>query len=165
MRRKSPQNFRDCVADFLAEAAATCSTEYCNVCVQADDAFVSSFLKDTKIAATEDQLRGDYRLSEAEFERCLDWVVAHSDMLPHLNDPSPYHFGLGRTYQITWKCARQEYSRLASELAEDYGTMQLLGTRFQFGSASEYHEIKAIVKRIFGLELNDKHVRPKGVLG
>jgi hypothetical protein len=165
MRRISPQTFRNCVAAFLAEATETCNTEYCSVCIQADDTLVSSFLKDTTLAATNDQLRGDFRLSETEFERCLDWVVAHSDMIPHFNDASPYHFGLSRFYRVTWKCTPKKDIALASELVEDYGTMQILGTRFQFGSAPEYYEIKAIVKRIFGINMNDKHVRPKTALG
>ena len=71
---------------------------------------------------------------------------------------------LNRDHLVYWKSAEDENPQHASGLTEVYGTIQYLTTGFQFANVSEYYRIKAIFTRIFGFELNDKYIRPKGVL-
>ncbi|MCR9115804.1 MAG: hypothetical protein NXI22_02515 [bacterium] len=163
MKRKPPQEFRECVVAFLEEAAGK-YTATCQLITNAGDAFVESLRAETKISATSHRLRTHGTISESEFEACLDWIVANPNKVPGIKDG--FVFNLSRYFHIDfWKCAEHEGSANLSTLVEGYGTLQHLGTQLIFSDADEYHQIKALVKRFFGLQLNDKHVRPKGALG
>ena len=162
MRRKLPQEFRNCVATFLDEAVHKRTTQSCSVWTTRDD-LVDSLRAETQISANRDQLRSLHKISEAEFETCLDWVIEHRNKIPAFDGPG--FIDLRRQYLMSWKCAADEQPPMTSQLGEIYGTKQLLGTHLQFRNVSEYRQIKAIVERIFGFEMNDKHVRPKGVMG
>lgn len=169
MRRKTVAEFHRCVEEFIAEAVHEFKS-YSNIMffdLPAD-------APDT-VRGFEDALRSvlapasvptgtTYRMVDTEFDSCLDLfrryekVTRAKGMGVRIVPPI-----LTRYYDISsWKFA--EDARWTSDLCqlnEGYGYMQVLGTSLAFSSVDEYQWVKDIVKRVFGLALNDKHARPR----
>jgi hypothetical protein len=161
MRRKQPANFRECIVKFLSEVAGAYTTGTCelrppSVSEINDDAraFIEAY--NTEVRMFPDPYLPT--ITQAEFDTCLDWVVTYPTRIRFQS----IDFLLSRSYYISsWRFAKKGKVVLNSELVEDYGTMQMLGTRFEFETVEEYRWVKAAVKRIFDLELNDKHAPRK----
>ena len=169
MGRKSPKQFRDCVCTFLCEVAGPHQTIMCSLTPPVVESHISE-----KDKAAAHQFVDSYNrhvaifpdphqpsITESEFEKCLDWLVSYPTRVSF----DAVDFALGRDYTFSgWQTASPQSAGLNSELAEYYGSMQTLVTVWKFESVEQYLAIKAAANRIFGLKLNDKHLRPKSVI-
>ena len=82
--RKTPENFRKEVVDFLNEATETRKQFAGSLTIAAGDEFIESFCTEVGVAAS--RLNGNGTISDSEFNRCLDWITAHPEKISSLNN-------------------------------------------------------------------------------
>jgi hypothetical protein len=160
------EDFRRCVADFMAEAAQ----EYETICfihlphLPPDNLVIRALINELRglINSTDVPAGQSPAIRESEFVKCLDLLISHKHLIPEIS-----YINIQRSYYISkWKCSTpKDTERFDGQLGELYGSIQMLRTSLTFANLNEYRWVKAIVKRIFGIDLNDKHVRPRGVIG
>jgi hypothetical protein len=165
-RRKKAADFRSCIVAFLAEAVREYTPSWSISAVpfpapfsDSEQTFINELLAQiTSIAAQETYSQP---IREEEFEKCLDLLVSHENLFPPLA-----FLSLDCCYEISaWnfeQCGTLE--RRCCEITASYGTIQMVGTMLAFTTIEEYRWVKAVMKRVLGVELNDKHIRPRKIV-
>ncbi len=165
-RRLAPGEFRRRVAEFLSVATTQFETNQRILTIPGIHAGLDVQARNVveqlhqEIGAPQDAAQ-DRQLSEEEFGVCLDVIAATP------KTAMPVSLLLVQMHEVhCWNSPEPLKSVPAkSWLLEYYGSTQCLSTALVFSSIDEYRWVKGTISRTIGIELNDKHVRPKSAHG